>query len=171
MHPVKTIAIAMLAWPVVEILAFIAVASRLGMFEAILLMVLTSLAGALVLRHFRSGAQRLREGRGVFTTAVFGDGMGPVLGALLLLIPGFVSGAAGVLVLLPPTRRLLTVLLARLFTGGLPRRAADPGVVDLSPEEWRPLSGEPLPPAGPPTPRSDRGRAGADDRAPGPADR
>jgi len=164
-HPVKTIAIAVLAWPVAEIVAFIAVAAAVGVFEAILLIMLTSLAGLLVLRHFRSGAQRLREGRGIFTTAVFGEGMGPVLGALLLLIPGFVSSAAGVLVLLPPSRRLLIALLRRLFITQEPvrRAAADPGVIDLTPEEWRPLPGETLPRPGTTPPRSgdDPPRAGA----------
>ena len=151
MHPVKTVAIAVLAWPVAEFVAFLAVAAWVGVFEAVLLIVLTSLAGLFVLRHFRSGAQRLREGRGVFTTAVFGEGMGPVLGALLMLIPGFVSSAAGVLVLLPPSRRLLIAALRRLFTQGPSRRPPDPGVIDLTPEEWRPLPGETLPP--PTTPR------------------
>lgn len=163
MHPVKSAAIAVLAWPVAEIVAFIAVAAWLGVFEAVLLIVLTSLAGLFVLRHFRRGAQRLREGRGIFNTAVFGDGMGPVLGALLLLIPGFVSSAAGVLVLLPPSRRLLIATLRRLFTRDPSRRPPrDPDVIDLTPEEWRTLPGETLPP--PPRPGDAPPRDGTRDR-------
>lgn len=149
MHPFKTIAIAVLAWPVAELVAFVFVAATVGVLEAIVLIVLTSLLGLFVLRHFGGGAQRLRDDRGVFVATVFGEGSGPVLAGILLLIPGFVSSAAGVLVLLPPTRRLLIAVLQRFMAAGGPSQGARPvpGVIDLAPEEWQPLPGETLPPS------------------------
>jgi UPF0716 protein FxsA len=138
----------MLAWPVAEIVAFVAVASTFGFFEAVLLVVLSSLLGVVVLRQFGGTAQRVRDG--VFVATAFGEGMGPVLAGLLLLIPGFVSSAVGVLVLLPVTRGWLIALLKRLLAGGAggpSSRSSDPDVIDLAPEEWQPLPGETLPPA------------------------
>ena len=167
-HPVKTIAIAMLAWPVAEIVAFVVVASTWGFLEAVLLVVLSSLLGVVVLRQFGGSAQRLRDG--VFASTAFGEGMGPVLAGLLLLIPGLVSSAVGVLVLLPLTRRWLLALLRRLLAGAPGRassRASDPDVIDLAPEEWQPLPGETLPPAGKPRVRSGDDRAAHDDPAHG----
>jgi UPF0716 protein FxsA len=145
MHPVKTIAIAVLAWPVAEIAAFFCVAAAVGFVNAILLVVLTSLAGLLVLRHFSSGSQRLRTGGGG-AAAVFSGGMAPVLGGVLMLIPGFLATLLGMLVLLPLSRRFLLGQFLRLFA--VRQRPADPDVIDLAPEEWRSLPGEKLPPSG-----------------------
>ena len=143
MHPVKAIAIAMLAWPAAEIVAFFCVAAAVGFGNAILLVVLTSLAGLLVLRHFSSGSQRLRTPGGFVTTSVFSGAMAPVLGGILMVIPGFLATLLGMLILVPLSRRLLLAPLRRLFAAG--ERPADPDVVDLAPEEWRSLPGEHLP--------------------------
>jgi UPF0716 family protein affecting phage T7 exclusion len=147
MHPVKTIAIAMLAWPAAEIVAFFCVAAAVGFGNAILLVVLTSLAGLLVLRHFSSGSQRLRTTDGFVTTSVFSGAMAPVLGGILMLIPGFLATLLGMLILVPLSRRLLLAPFGRLFAAR--ERPADPDVVDLAREEWHSLPGEKLPPSGP----------------------
>jgi UPF0716 protein FxsA len=147
MHPVKTIAIAMLAWPAAEIVAFFCVAAAVGFGNAILLVVLTSLAGLLVLRHFSSGSQQLRTSGGFVATSVFSGAMAPVLGGILMVIPGFLATLLGMLILVPLSRRLLLAPFRRLFTAG--ERPADPDIVDLAPEEWRTLPGEKLPPSGP----------------------
>jgi UPF0716 protein FxsA len=148
MHPVKTIAIAVLAWPVAEIVAFFCVAAAVGFVNAILLVVLTSLAGLLVLRHFSSGSQRIRSGGGFIATSVFSGGTAPVLGGILMLVPGFLATLLGMLILLPVSRRFLLAQFRRLFAAR--ERPADPDVIDLAPEEWRSLPGEKLPPSGQP---------------------
>jgi UPF0716 family protein affecting phage T7 exclusion len=145
MHPVKTIALAVLAWPVAEIVAFFCVAAALGFVNAIVLIVLTSLAGLIVLRHFSGSHQRFRTDHGVMTASVFSGAMAPVLGGILMLIPGFLATALGLLILLPVSRRWLSAQFARLFAA--PRRRTDPDVIDLAPEEWRSLPGERLPPS------------------------
>ena len=65
-------------------------------------------------------------------TSLQADGIGTatLLAGFLLLIPGFITDAAGLLLLLAPLRRGLAAALRRG-----PPPAAD-GVVDLEPEQW-----------------------------------
>jgi UPF0716 protein FxsA len=147
MHPIKTIAIGLLAWPAAEFAAFLCVAAAVGFVNAIVLIVMMSAAGLFVLRHFGHG-QRVETANGFMAAAAWRGDVAPGLGGVLLLIPGFISSLAGLVVLFPPSRRLLLAGLWRLFSA--PRKPpAAPGVVDLAPGEWRPLPGDKLPPAGP----------------------
>ncbi len=149
MHPVKAIALGALAWPAAEIVAFFCVAAAVGFANAILLIVLMSLAGLFILRHFGSGTRRVQTADGGFMAAsAWSGGLAPGLGGLLLLIPGFLASAVGIVILFPVSRRWLLTAFQRLATA---RRPADPDVIDLAPNEWRPLPGEKLPPGGQPT--------------------
>ena len=74
-----------------------------------------------------------------------------VLGGLLLVLPGFITDAIGLLLLVAPLRSWLT----RTFGGAVSRHAQQSrrqdGVVDLDPDEWqrvpdRELPGRPKPP-------------------------
>lgn len=143
MHPVKAIAIGLLAWPAAEIVAFFCVAAAVGFAKALLLIALTSLAGVFVLRHFSGGA-RIRTAGGGFVASTWSGGLAPGVGGILLLIPGFLTSALGVVILFPASRRWLQGRFGRLFPTN--RRPADPDVVDLAPDEWRPLPNEKLSP-------------------------
>jgi UPF0716 protein FxsA len=146
MHPVKAIAIAILAWPAAEIVTFFCVAAAVGFANAILLVVLMSLAGLLVLRHFYGDVRRLQTAGGGFLMASsWGGGLAPGLGGILLVVPGFLASALGIVILLPTSRRWLLTGFRRLFATARP---ADPEVVDLAPDEWRPVPAEKLPPGG-----------------------
>jgi UPF0716 family protein affecting phage T7 exclusion len=146
MHPVKAIALGLLAWPAAEIVVFFLVAAAVGFFKALILIVLMSMAGLLVLRHFSSGAQRIETPGGFVTASAWRGGMGPGLGGIFLLIPGFLTSALGIVILFPLSRRWLLARFQHLFADR-PRPAA-PDVIDLAPDEWRPLPGDKLPPAG-----------------------
>jgi UPF0716 protein FxsA len=145
MHPVKAMAIGLLAWPAAEVVAFFCVAAAVGFTSAMVLIVLMSMAGLLILRHFSGDVRRFRTagGDGI---AAGGPGMAPGLGGIFLLIPGFLTSALGVVILFPFSRRwLLTGFRRMLATERRP--AARPDIVDLAPSEWRPLPGAKLPPA------------------------
>lgn len=147
MHPVKAIAVGVLAWPAAEIVAFFCVAAAVGFANAILLIVLMSLVGLFVLRHFSSGTRRIQTTGGGFIAASAWNGrLAPGIGGLLLLIPGFLASALGIVILFPASRRWLLTGCRHLFATA--RRPADPDIVDLAPDEWRPLPGEKLPPGG-----------------------
>jgi UPF0716 protein FxsA len=153
MHPVKAIAIGLLAWPAAEIVTFFFVAAAVGFINAVILIVLMSVAGATVLRHFGSSRQQRMETAGGFVRAsAWSGGLAPGLGGVFLLIPGFLSSVFGIAILFPLSRRWLAARLRRLFAAQQQRPAA-PDVIDLAPGEWQSLPGEKLPPsssAGPP---------------------
>jgi UPF0716 protein FxsA len=148
MQLVKWIATGLLVLPLAEIAAFILVASQVGFTTALGLVILISLAGMLVLRHAGGGAvTRLRTAAGrteVREVALDGSGTGTALGGILMVIPGFITGVLGLLMVLPATRDWLAGTALRLFTQR--PRTPPPGTIDLQPEEWRQLPDPELPP-------------------------
>jgi UPF0716 protein FxsA len=138
MNVAKWLLLAILALPLAELAVFIAVAASIGFAWALLLVLATSLAGALVLRH--AGGNhiariRVAMGQGSFTALQADSGGGLILLAgILLLIPGFITDAIGLL-----------VLGAALFRHGQPPPGNN-GVVDLPPDEWRRVPDPALPP-------------------------
>lgn len=147
MRPIKFIVIGLLAWPALELVAFICVAIAVGFTNAFFLMLLMSFVGLLVLRHF-GDVRRFRAaagGAGATATTFGKPGMAPGLGGILLLIPGFVTSVLGVAVLFPASRRWLLAAFRRMVTTS--QRPADRNTIDLAPHEWRSLPGSRLPPA------------------------
>jgi len=148
MHPVKLIALGLLVLPVAEITVFILVAAALGFLTALALLILVSFAGLLVLRQVGGGAvTRLRTAAGNATitgVTLDGTGMATALGGILLVIPGFITGLLGAMMVFPGSRRWLLAAFQRLFSAG--RRPSSPQIVDLEPDEWRPLPEPKLPP-------------------------
>ena len=109
--------LAVLALPFMELAVFIAVAGSIGFLWALLLVVATSMAGAMVLRHAGGNhiaRVRVAMGDGGFT-ALQADGAGTatLLAGILLLIPGFITDVLGLLLLLAPLRRALGALFGR----------------------------------------------------------
>ncbi len=103
-------------WPVLELFVAIKVADAIGLLLTILLLVVTWPLGAWVLRsQGRAAWQRLttavNEGRPPGRAVL--DGALVVAGAVLLMIPGFITDAIAIALLLPPTRALLRIVLAR----------------------------------------------------------
>jgi UPF0716 protein FxsA len=92
---------------IAEIVAFVLLAKAIGLVWAILIAIVTSAIGLALLRREGSrGWRRFRtavaEGRPPGRAGV--DGAVGLLGAVLLLTPGFISDAAGLLLLAPPIR-------------------------------------------------------------------
>ena len=89
----------------------------------------------MVLRHAGgSHIARMRVAVGTNNfTSLQADGPGTLtlLAGILLLIPGFITDALGLLLLLAPLRRALAALL-----GLRPKPAQPDGVVDLEREQW-----------------------------------
>lgn len=131
MNVAKVLLLALLALPVLELVVFGAVAAAIGFGQALALLLAASLAGALLLRHAGGNhvaRMRVAMAEGSFSSLTADATGGLVLLAgILLLIPGFITDAAG-----------LALLLVSFFGA---RRAAPPpradGVVDLEPEQWR----------------------------------
>ncbi len=137
------ITIAILVWLVAEILAFSFVVSKLGMAGALLLGLGTTVIGFAALKRLSADAManlRKRMDNAGTQPGNFLDGTLTALGAVFLILPGFITDVAGLALLSPSLRGWL----ANLFGGSsVPpqtrRRPASPDVIDLDESDWRQL--------------------------------
>src|SRR5262249_9188393 len=140
----KRIVLAILLLPAAELLVFLLVAWMIGFFGAIVLMVLTSVAGGLVLRH--AGRGGVGQGRAALrhetaAAATSGGGIVFALAGILLLLPGFITDLLGAGLLIGPLRRRLGATIGRAIGPSDP--PTGPGdVIDLAPDEWRSVPDE-----------------------------
>lgn len=102
---------------VAEIVALVAVAHATSWGLAILLLLATSfIGGALARRTAFAAFRRLGEARRTGRTpadAAVADSAVALAGAVLLVLPGFVTDALGLAMVFPPTRRLLRLIVGR----------------------------------------------------------
>jgi UPF0716 protein FxsA len=134
--------IGLLLLPLAEAAVFIIVALAIGWFWAICLFLATTLVGLAILKQSgRKDVDRFRAEfakEGIYAIHLESPGLGPILGGILLVIPGFITDALGLMLFVPGIRRWLRATLGRALEKA--RRARDPAVVDLAPDEWRRLS-------------------------------
>jgi UPF0716 protein FxsA len=137
MNVAKWLLLTLLALPFLELVVFVIVAETIGFAWVLTLVLASSLAGMLVLRH-AGGSHiarvRVALGEGRFT-ALQADSSGGLilLAGILLLIPGFITDIAG----------LLLLMAGLLQPAKAPVRGD--GVVDLEPEQWRRVRAPALP--------------------------
>ncbi|KUN76823.1 hypothetical protein AQJ66_34600 [Streptomyces bungoensis] len=95
------------AWLVLEIWLLTRVAGGAGGFTVVLLLVAGAVAGSVVIKRAgRRAFQNLNEALRHGGSPARGGGNGlTMLGGLLLMIPGLISDAAGLLLLLPPVQK------------------------------------------------------------------
>lgn len=112
------LAIAFIVVPLVELYVIIQVGETIGALATIAVMLVVSLVGAWLARHEGTSVLgRIRDqlDAGRLPTDELIDGALVLAGGLLLLTPGFVSDAVGILALFPPTRALARMYLRRRF--------------------------------------------------------
>ena len=122
----------LLAMPVVELAVIVQVAGAIGVIETLALLIAVSVAGAWLLKQqglatWRSLQQTMASGR--MPTKEATDGALILLGGALLLTPGFVTDAFGLVFLLPPTRALVKSSFRKLFGAWAIKRAGRAGVI------------------------------------------
>lgn len=132
----RWLVLGIIALPFVEFAAFWAVAEKIGFAGALLAVLATSASGILLLK---GGARLLFSQLATGRVVILSDeaarsGLLTALAGLLLAIPGFVTDAFAVLLLLPALKSLLLGARAVSPAGSRP---PPPGVVDLDPQDWR----------------------------------
>lgn len=109
-----------LAMLVVELYVFVQVSVAVGFLPALALAVVVSLLGLWLVKVQGLGVlRRLSAERDTPPTRELADGAMVLGAAFLLLFPGFVTGFAGLLLLLPPVRALLRPLVVRRWNGAV----------------------------------------------------
>jgi len=116
--------------PLVEIYVLIQVGQVIGPWWTVLLLVLDSILGTwLIRREGRLAWRALQEsiGHGRMPTRELADGALILIGGTLMLAPGFVTDALGILLILPPTRPVFRRLLMTLVARGVIVNVTRPG--------------------------------------------
>lgn len=116
------ILLALIGVPLLEISVFVAAGERLGLWPVLGLVVATAIAGAALLRSQGLAALNSAQeslARGEFPIAQVFDGVCLLLAGALLLTPGFLTDALGLLLFVRPLRTALRHALWRyLLTHG-----------------------------------------------------
>jgi len=111
--------LALLCVPLLELYVIIQVAGGFGTGETILLLIAVSVVGAWMVRRSGLGVLnqiRVRLERGELPTGELVDGLLILIAGALMLTPGFITDAVGLLLLFFPTRLVVRSLLVRHFT-------------------------------------------------------
>ena len=117
--PIFGLFLLFLVLPVAELYVILKVGDSIGIWWTLLLLVADSLLGTLLLRsqgrtvwgRFNAA---LAEGRMPHREVM--DGVLVIFGGAFLITPGFITDILGVLLLLPPTRRVIRGIVARRIT-------------------------------------------------------
>ncbi len=149
--PSRSIKTVLVLWCLAEILVFALFVHLFGLGWTLLAEVVIGGGGLVLLKRRGSAALvRLRAtfrgrtagtgpaGPGSMDEGLVGEGLA-VLGALALLLPGFLSDVLGLVLIVRPLRARVAAWIGaggiRILRGG--RGAGGPAVVDLQPGEWR----------------------------------
>ena len=106
----NTLLLLIIGVPIVEIYLFIKVGSQIGAFNTISLIFLTAFLGIFYARYegfntLRSGMTQLVRNEMPIYEIISGAAL--AFAALLLILPGFATDITGLLIIFPPTRKLL----------------------------------------------------------------
>ena len=106
--------------PVAELYVIIKVGEAIGLWPTLALLLADAIIGSLLLKHQGLAAWRrfnkaLAERRFPGTEVV--DGVLIVIGATLLVTPGFITDVFGLIFLIPPTRAIVRAILKRFTIG------------------------------------------------------
>jgi len=106
----NTLLLLIICIPVVEIYLFIKVGSQIGAFNTISLIFITAFFGILYARYegfntLKSGMSQVVKNELPIYEIISGAAL--AFAALLLILPGFATDLLGLLIIFPPTRKLI----------------------------------------------------------------
>lgn len=107
------ILVLLVAVPIIELTAFVFVASHLGGLAAAALLILCSIGGIALVKREGLGAWRRAQDRfraGDVPATDLLNGLLILIAGLLMAIPGFVTDLLGLLLLIPPIRSLVRTI-------------------------------------------------------------
>lgn len=126
-----------IGWPLIEIGLFVTVGGWIGLWATLAIVLGTGFLGISILRGngLRSLAQVRQQVSGLQAQAVpLVQGLMTMIGAVLLILPGFLGDVAGLFLLLPPVQvQVMQVVSARLSAAGVRMGSAGRGQTAADP--------------------------------------
>tara|TARA_B100000780_G_scaffold221174_1_gene160257 strand:+ start:17 stop:439 length:423 start_codon:yes stop_codon:yes gene_type:complete len=106
----NTFLLLLIGIPIIEIYLFIKLGSQIGAFNIILLIFITAFLGIIYARYegfntLRSGMSQIVKNELPVYEIISGAAL--AFAALLLILPGFATDILGLLIIFPPTRKLI----------------------------------------------------------------
>ena len=105
-----TILLLLISIPLIEIYLFIKIGSYIGAFNTVSLILITAIVGIIYARYegfntLRSGISQLIKNEIPVYEIISGAAL--AFAALLLILPGFATDLMGLILIFPPTRKLI----------------------------------------------------------------
>ena len=114
-----TILLLLISIPLIEIYLFIKIGSYIGAFNTISLILITAIVGIIYARYegfntLRSGMSQLIKNEIPVYEIISGAAL--TFAALLLILPGFATDLMGLILIFPPTRKLILKNFSKKYT-------------------------------------------------------
>jgi len=106
----NTFLLLLISIPIIEVYLFIKMGAQIGAFNTILLIFITAFFGVLYARYegfntLKAGMSQIVKNENPIYEIISGAAL--AFAALLLILPGFATDCLGLLIIFPPTRRLI----------------------------------------------------------------
>ena len=114
-----TILLLLISVPLIEIYLFIKIGSYIGAFNTVSLILITAIVGIIYARYegfntLRSGMSQLIKNEIPIYEIISGAAL--AFAALLLILPGFATDLMGLILIFPPTRKLILKNFSKKYT-------------------------------------------------------
>ena len=115
----NTILLLLISIPLIEIYLFIKIGSYIGAFNTVSLILITAIVGIIYARYegfntLRSGMSQLIKNELPVYEIISGAAL--TFAALLLILPGFATDLMGLILIFPPTRKLILKNFSKKYT-------------------------------------------------------
>ena len=114
-----TVLLLLISIPLIEIYLFIKIGSYIGAFNTVSLILITAIVGIIYARYegfntLRSGMSQLIKNEIPIYEIISGAAL--TFAALLLILPGFATDLMGLILIFPPTRKLILKNFSKKYT-------------------------------------------------------
>jgi UPF0716 protein FxsA len=114
-----TVLLLLISIPLIEIYLFIKIGSYIGAFNTVSLILITAIVGIIYVRYegfntLRSGMSQLIKNELPVYEIISGATL--AFAALLLILPGFATDLMGLILIFPPTRKLILKNFSKKYT-------------------------------------------------------
>ena len=116
----NTLLLIIILVPIIEIYLFIKIGSQIGAFSTISLIFITAFLGIIYARYegfntLKSGMSQIVKNEMPIYEIISGAAL--AFAAFLLILPGFATDILGLLIIFPPTRKLLLKKVSTKYSG------------------------------------------------------